>query len=394
MRVLLGHNYYRTSAPSGEDTVVRNEKELLQRGGIEVVSYEVHNDDIDDSSIARMLKIGLETAWSRKTYQAVSRLVKRTRPDIAHFHNTFPQISPSAYAACRDNSVPVIQTLHNYRFICPGGLLQRNGRPCEDCVGTNLVPALWHRCYRGSLTATGALVWMLTRNRWQGTYQTLVDRYIALTNFAASRLVEGGIPQNRLSIKPNFLPDVSAPGPGDGGYAVFAGRLSVEKGLHTLITAWESLREVPLKIFGDGPLREELTDLVSKKALPITFHGFCDRATVLHAIGHAVFQVVPSEWYEGFPMTILEAYASGTPVVCSRIGSLEEIVREGETGIAFKPGDAIDLVRAARSLIQDPVRLHRMRRNARSEFLSRYSSDKNFDLLMDIYHQVLNVSFA
>jgi hypothetical protein len=165
------------------------------------------------ASIPRPLPVESSLLWiphgRAKTYEAVSRLVKRTRPDIAHFHNTFPQISSSAYAACRDNGVPVVQTLHNFRFICPGGLLLRDGHPCEDCVGTTLMPALRHRCYRSSLPATGALVWMLIRNRLEGTYQTQVNCYIALTEFAAGRLIAGGIPKDRICIKPNFAPDIA-----------------------------------------------------------------------------------------------------------------------------------------------------------------------------------------
>ena len=333
----MAHNYYRSSAPSGEDQVFQNELTLLRKHGIDVIPFERFNDNIEHFSLFKRMRLASDTAWSPSTYRDLSQVIRERHPDIAHFHNTFPQISPSAYAACRDSGVPVVQTLHNFRFICPGGLLLRDGRPCEDCVGTNLLPALRHRCYRGSLPATGALVWMLMRNRWHGTYQTLVNRYIALTKFAASRLIAGGLPKDRISIKPNFAPGVSAPGPGDGRYAVYVGRLSAEKGLRTLISAWKLIPEIPLKILGDGPLREELVDLSLKNNLPIKFLGFCDRPTIIDTVGHAAFQVVPSEWYEGFPMVILEAYACGTPVVCSRIGSLDEIVRRVRPAPNIKP---------------------------------------------------------
>lgn len=390
VKVLIIHNFYRSSAPSGEDSVFQNEKALLLGKGVDVVTYEMFNDKIDTSSLAHRARLALNTAWSNDTYQAVEHLIKQTKPDIAHFHNTFPQISPSAYAACRNNGVPVVQTLHNFRLICPGGLLLRDGRPCEDCVGTNLLPALRYRCYRGSLPATGALVWMLLRNRWHGTYTTLVNRYIALTEFAASRLIAGGLPKDRISIKPNFAPGVSVPGPGYGGYAVYVGRLSAEKGLRTLISAWKLIPEIPLKILGDGPLREELIDLSLKNNLPIKFLGFCDRPTIIDTVGRAAFQVVPSEWYEGFPMVILEAYACGTPVVCSRIGGLDEIVREGETGVKFEAGDADDLARTVKQLLGDPARLSAMREKARAAFLTNYTPERNFQLLMDIYSRTLD----
>ena len=385
MRVLLAHNFYRSSAPSGEDGVYCNERALLEHQ-FEVIPYERFNDDIDESTLKRKFRLALDGAWSRRTYQELSALIKKNRPDVAHFHNTFPQISPSAYAACQDNGVPVVQTLHNFRFICPGGLLLREGRPCEDCVGTNLVPALRHRCYRGSLPATGAVVWMLVRNRWHGTYDSLVDRYIALTEFAASRLIAGGVPKDRISIKPNFVPGVFAPGAGNGGYAVYVGRLSEEKGLRTLILAWKQLPQIPLKILGDGPLRQELIDLTIQNKLPVEFLGFCDRSTIIDTIGRAVLQVVPSECYEGFPMVVLEAYACGTPIVCSRIGSLDEIVEEGVTGIKFDTGDPLDLAAKVQMLWE---RQKPMRETVRKVFDSNYSAEKNFEALLTIYETTI-----
>ena len=165
MKILLCHNFLRSSSPSGEDAVYRNERSLLEAHGHELSVFERFNDHIDESTLMKRLKLGLDTAWSKQTYQELSKLIKGIQPDVVHFHNTFPMISPSAYVACHDNHVPVVQTLHNYRLICPNGLLLRNGHPCEDCVGTSLIPALWHRCYRGSLAATGAITWMLARHR-------------------------------------------------------------------------------------------------------------------------------------------------------------------------------------------------------------------------------------
>lgn len=385
----MAHNYYRSSAPSGEDQVFNNELTLLREHGIDVIPFERFNDDIDDSSVFNRMSLARDTAWSPTTYRNLSQVVRERRPDIAHFHNTFPLISPSAYAACRDNGVPVVQTLHNFRFICPGGLLLRDGRPCEDCVGTNLLPALRYRCYRGSLPATGALVWMLMRNRWHGTYETLVNRYIALTEFSAKTLVAGGLPRDRMSVKPNFLPAIPAPGQGDGGYAVFVGRLSEEKGLRTLISAWKLLPHIPLKILGDGPLRQELVELTVRNNTRIEFLGFCDRSTIIDTVGRAVLQVIPSEWYEGFPMVVLEAYACGTPVVCSRIGSLNEIVEEGETGIKFEPGNPKDLAAKVQMLWDDSGIRKSMRETVRMTFDNNFSAEKNFKALMAIYEMTI-----
>lgn len=389
MRVLLAHDYYRSSAPSGEDAVFRNERNMLEQRGHEVTVFERFNDDIDDTSLNKRIRLAQSGAWSRDSYTELSALIRRTRPEIAHFHNTFPLISPSGYAACRDSGVPVVQTLHNYRLICPGALLQRDGHPCEDCVGTTLLPALVHRCYRGSLPATAALVWMLARNRWTGTYRTLVNRYIALTGFAADRLIAGGLPRERLAVKPNFLPDPPAPGSGAGGYAVYTGRLSAEKGVRTLLEAWKALGHIKLKILGDGPLRQELESTARNTGLNVEFLGFLPRDRILEEIGQAVLQVVPSEWYEGFPMVILEAYACGTPVVAARIGSLDEIVIDGITGKKFSPRDPDDLAKCVSEFHALALDNSELRGKVRARFDKMYGVEQNHDMLIDIYRQAM-----
>jgi glycosyltransferase involved in cell wall biosynthesis len=385
MRILLAHDYYRSSAPSGEDAVFRNERELLERNHNEVIAFERFNDDIDDSRLGNRVQLALDGAWSKPTYEQLSELVRRTHPDLAHFHNTFPLISPSAYAACRDNGVPVVQTLHNYRLVCAGALLARNGRPCEDCVGTSLLPALRHRCYRGSLTATSAVVWMLASNRWRGVYQGLVNRYIALSEFAASKLIAGGLPSPRMEVKPNFLPNAPPMGQGDGDYAIYVGRLSEEKGVRTLLDAWKQINNFPLKILGDGPLRSELERQARQNALEVEFLGFRPREEVLDIVAAAEIQIVPSEWYETFGMVVLEAYACGTPVLASRIGSLDEIVVEGESGAKFEPGNPDDLVKKLNTLRADRGRLSAMRRGARALFEEKYTADRNYSKLLEIY---------
>jgi glycosyltransferase involved in cell wall biosynthesis len=394
MKVLLVHDHYRSAAPSGEDQVFRNEVQLLASRGIEVRTFERFNDEIDDSTLINRIHLARETAWSNRIYLELTETLRRTTPDIVHFHNTFPLISPSAYLACQRLRIPVVQTLHNFRLICPGGLLLRNGAPCEDCVGASLLPALRHRCYRDSLPATGAVVWMLQRNRWNGSYETLVDRYVALTHFAADRLIRGGIPKDRIRIKPNFLPDAIVPGQGDGGYVVYVGRLSEEKGVQTLLNAWRQLPEIPLKILGEGPLRPSLQETAARHRLPVEFLGYCDRTTIMREIGRAAFQIVPSEWYEGFPMVVVEAYASGTPIVASRIGSLDEIIEDHVTGMKFTPGDSQNLAATVKTLWHNPHARMALRRGARQAFEQRYSAPANFTTLMDIYHSATTTAHA
>lgn len=388
MKILLAHNFYRSSAPSGEDAVYRNERALLERHA-EVVVYERHNDNIDESTLARKIRLALDGAWSKTTYREVSDLVRREKPDVAHFHNTFPLISPSAYAACRDQGIPVVQTLHNYRFVCPNALLLRDGEPCEDCLAGSLLPALRFRCYRDSFPATLAQVWTIVSNRRRGTYRQHVDRYVALTRFAAGKLVVGGLPADRFVVKPNFLPDPPAIGTGAGGYLAFVGRLSSEKGLQTLLEAWKQLPAWELRVVGDGPLQPALETRSAELGLPVTFLGYRARQQVLDIVGNAAALIVPSECFETFGLVVIEAYACGTPVLASRIGSLAELVREGKTGATFRPGDPADLAATVRRVIGDAGLLSRMRKFAREEFENRYTQGANLDQLMIIYSEAI-----
>ncbi len=392
MRVLLGHNYYRTSAPSGEDIVFRNEKRLLERS-CDIVLFERHNDDIDDSTMGNKIAVALDTTWSRDAYRAMVKTIRDTKPDIAHFHNTFPQLSPSVYAACRQEGVPVIQTLHNYRLICANGLLNRGRRPCEACVGASLLSALRYRCYRGSLTATAAIVAMLAYNRYAGSYARNVDRYICLTNFAVDKLAAGGLPRDRIRVKPNFVPEPPTAGEYPRmPYAVYVGRLSEEKGVHTLLNAWQHVGAVQLKVIGDGARRVELERYAAEKCLNVEFLGQRHRLELIDIVKKAQFQVVPSECYEGFGMVVIEAYACGTPLIASKIGSLAEIIDEGVTGLLFRPGDMADLAEKARRMTQSSELCRAMGMAGRRRFEERYTERQNLQMLMDIYTEVLNQS--
>ena len=387
MKVLLAHNFYRSSAPSGEDSAYRNERQLLERH-FPVIAYERFNDDIDGSTLVKRINLALAGAWSRRTYDELAEIIGKSKPDVAHFHNTFPLITPSAYAACRDAGVPVVQTLHNFRLICPQAMLLRNGLPCELCLNGNFLPALGFRCYRDSFIATLAQVYTQTYNRYRGTYRNLVNRFITLTGFSSEKFVKAGFSASSITVVPNTLIDPPPAGEGDGGYALFVGRLSAEKGLHVLLEAWRGI-DIPLKVVGDGPLRSELEAFVRTQALKVEFMGHLDRDNVLGIAQRAMLQVVPSECYEGFPMVLLEAMACGTPVVASRIGSLDEIVLEGMTGIKFSPGDAGELAATVKDLVNEPEKLASMRISARDLFESKYTPSSHVAQLAEIYMDVI-----
>jgi glycosyltransferase involved in cell wall biosynthesis len=384
-KVMLVHNFYRSGTPGGEDVVVRQEQELLEAAGVEVVAYTKSNDDVDERDRGQVLRTAASMSWSRRTYDELTRLLRHHRPDVAHFHNTFPLITPSAYAACRDAGVPVVQALHNYRWLCCAGTFFRDGAVCELCTAGHPWEGVRHSCYRDSTAGTLAVAWMLKRNWENGTFAGLVDVYVALSAFAAERFAAGGLPRDRIVIKPNYVDSIGPASAGGGGYAVFAARLSEEKGVRTLLEAWRGLRDVPLKVVGDGPLLGEMRSIVEREGLPVEFTGMQPRPVVLDLIGRAELQVIASECFEGFPLVLVESYARGTPVVASRIGSLVELVAPGRTGLHFEPADAGAMAACVRRLWSDADLRARIRVAARREYEDRYTPEQNLELMLAIY---------
>jgi glycosyltransferase involved in cell wall biosynthesis len=347
------------------------------------------NDDIDESSVAAKSKLVANTIWSRRSRRQLADALKIVRPDLVHVHNTFAMLSPSVYGACRRAQVPVVQTLHNFRFFCPGSLFLRDGKPCEDCVDRSLWQSVRHRCYRNSLGATVTLATMLTVHRSLGTYSRGITRYVALTKFARDKIMKGGIPGDKVVIKPNFISNPPAEGKGGGQYAIFVGRLLEEKGAETLIKAWRRFPHFKLRILGDGALRPKLESLARSEGLNIEFAGRQPKNVVLQSIADAEFMIIPSECYEGFPMVIAESYACGTPVLASRIGSLNELVEEGVTGRKFTAGDPDSLADTAQRMLNDPQELRRMRARARAYFDASLTEEKNYEQLVKIYSDVI-----
>jgi glycosyltransferase involved in cell wall biosynthesis len=381
MRVLLVHNYYQQ--PGGEDQSFAAEGVLLEARGHEVIRHTVHNDRVGEYGRVRL---AARTVWSAESYGEIRALIARERPDVIHCQNTFPLISPSAYYAAAAEGVPVVQTLHNYRLVCPAAVLFRRGKVCEACVGKALPwPGVLHGCYRSNRLASAAVAAMLTAHRAAGTWRRTVTTYIALTEFARAKLAEGGLPADRIWVKPNFVDPDPGPGPGGGGYALFVGRLSPEKGIDTLLEAWRGVGGVPpLRIVGDGPMAARVHEAV--RTIPgVEWLGRRTRPEILRLMGEAAFLVFPSTWYEGLPLTIVEAFSRGLPVIASALGSMAEIVEDGRTGLHARPGDAGDL-RARVQWAADRLEvLARMRRAARAEYEAKYTAARNYDLLRAIY---------
>jgi glycosyltransferase involved in cell wall biosynthesis len=380
MRIVICHNFYQQAG--GEDRVFADEVELLTAHGHEVVTFTKHNDDV---ATERPWTLAARTIWNARVARELEELVRDFRADVVHFHNTLPLISPAAYYAARRAGAAVVQTLHNYRLVCPKATFFRNGSPCEKCLGQRTSwSALVHACYRDSRAATAAVVAMLSVHRARGTYEHSVDAYIALTQFARDKLVAGGLPARKMHVRPNFM--LTDPGAGAGGdYAMYLGRLSPEKGIETLLEAWERYPSIlPLLICGDGPLAPRVEQAAARSEA-ITWLPNRPHDELLQRLGRAAVMVLPSLWYEGFPKTIVEAYSKGTPVVASRLGSMAELVHEGVTGACFTPGSAADLAASVCRTIEDPVRLSRMRMAARRQFEAHYSASASYERLLAIY---------
>ncbi len=385
LKVVVVHNHYRE--PGGEDAVFAAEAGLLEGHGHQVQRYTVHNDQVAAMGRAAL---ALRTVWNGETYRGLRRLFRHHRADLVHFHNTLPLISPAAYHAAKSEGVAVVQTLHNYRPLCANGLFFRDGHACEDCLGRAILwPALLHRCYRGSRPASATVAAMVAVHEALGTWTRMVDVYIALTEFARGKFVQGGLPQERLVVKPNFVDPEPEPGDGRGGYAVFVGRLSVEKGLGTLLSAWEGVgARLPLKLIGDG--RE--AHLVADAMRRIPGIEWLGRRSIpeAHALmRHATFLVLPSECYETYGRVAVEAFASGTPVIGAGHGAIAEVVIPNQTGLHFTPGDAGDLAAKVRWAVQHPEEMREMGLNARRVYEEKYTPEVNYRRLMVIYERAI-----
>jgi glycosyltransferase involved in cell wall biosynthesis len=385
LRVLIAHNYYRQ--PGGEDQVFRAERTLLEDHGHEVLTHEVHNRDLRG---LQLVTAGLQTVWSFSAARAVRDKTGSFRPDLVHFHNTFPQLSPSAYWVARRSGAAVVQTLHNFRLLCPSATLFREGRVCTECVNKTFAwPGVVHACYRSSALQSAVVASMLATHKLIGTYARAVDAYIPLTEFSRDLVVKAGLPAERVWVKPNFLADPGPPVNAARDSFLFVGRLSEEKGLQVLLASWRLLPAgVPLSIVGSGPL-DQVARQASERQPNITWHGHLSAELVGRHLGEARALVMPSLWFEGFPIVLLEAFARGTPVIASNHGGLAELVADGRTGWLFEPGNVEDLAVKIEEARSDPDEAARRGREARREYERKYTPERNYQVLMRIYEAAL-----
>jgi len=387
LKVLLIHNYYQQSG--GEDQVVQNEIDMLRNKGHIVELFKMSNDKLNNLNILEKMGLFINTIWSVSSYKSVLNKINTFNPDIVHFHNFFPLISPSAYYACKKKGKAVVQTLHNYRLVCPAATFLRDGNICEKCLEEGLGNAIKYKCYRNSSTQTATIVSMLQLNKSFKTWTNKVDKYICLTNFAKEKMSEGGIPKDKIIVKPNFIESKHQLNLNRENYILFVGRISEEKGLEVLLSSWMKLtnkRDMKLIIIGDGPEKNILEE--KYKDDTVVFKGKKSSEEVLSYMKRAKFLVMPSIWYEGFPMTIVEAYSVGTPVIASNIGSLKEIVKDDVSGYQFINRDIEDLTDVLDKAINNK-NIDRLIINSHHEYKTKYSKEINYNFLSNIYTNLI-----
>jgi glycosyltransferase involved in cell wall biosynthesis len=383
MRILLIHDFYQQFG--GEDAAVLADKALLESHDQEVVSYTRENSEIRDFTLFDKLTLPAQAIYSWRTRQDVAKIIKQRRPDVAYVHNFLPLISPSVYHVLHSLHVPIIQVIHDFRFFCPNGWYFTQGQVCERCKGGNYLQAVRFRCYRDSYLSSAIVASSLGLNRLGGMLEK-IDAFICLTDFLKQKLLEGGIEERKIFIKPNFI-DASQVVPicGKGEYALYMGRISPEKGIWTMVRAFEKLEGITLKIAGTGPMEAEIRSyLRANRVRNVELVGFMSGKDKWQLLADSMFVVLPSECYETFGLVVLEAYAAGKPVVASRMGSLPHVVREGKSGLLFAAGESQDLAEKIGRMSNNAEEREAMGRYGRALVETEYGPGKNYELLMEI----------
>ena len=386
LSVLVIHNQYQQFG--GEDAVVRAEVDLLRRAGHRVVQYVRDNSVLANYAGLRKASLFFSTTWDRSAYVEIRALIEKERPDIAHCHNLLPQMSPAAYYACKSAGVPVVQTLHNYRLFCPAGTCFCQSAVCTKCTH-NLLNSVRRGCYRGSRLQTAAVALMLAAHRWFGSWNHAVDAYLAPSSFCRDCFIAAGLPEAKVHLKHNSLDRDPGQRTNRGDYALFAGRLSAEKGVLEMLDVWQRLPHIPLLVAGDGPLYDEARCLVERSAGGhIKLLGRLDPQQTIAYMKGARLLVFPSRWYEPFGLSLIEAAACGVPAIASRIGATPELVIDNQTGMLFDPENFSELIGKVQWAWTHPAEMETMGTAARQLYEREFTAEKNYEALMNIYRKV------
>lgn len=387
MRILMVHNTYQQRG--GEDVSTEQDIELLRSHGHEVRTYFRSNDEIKNYTVLQKISLFFRPAWSWQSYRQIIRILKEFTPDVVHVQNFFPLISPSVFYACKRMKIPVVFNLRNYRLGCANSYFYRENFICEECIQRSPFCGISHKCYHGSSLQTASVTMMQLVHRLLRTWEKKVDIISPVSDFAAEKMVHTGLKPDNILVRKNYLKADPGQGCGQRSGAVFVGRLSPEKGLSTLMSAWEKLPDVPLKIIGTGPEESDIKEKSKKLQPQVTLTGQLPHSEMLAEIKKSQFLVMPSVWYETFGRTIVEAYATGTPVIASCLGAVAELVEDGQTGLLFTAGSANDLAEKVTWAIHHPEEMARMGQHARQVFLDKYEAGSAYRQLMAVYQNAI-----
>lgn len=378
MKILQAHNFYQIGG--GEDTVVATEGALLRQNGHEIIQYYKENEVIKSFSFFQKLELLKKTTYNSATYTEVKDIIVAEKPDICHVHNFLPLISPAIFKACYDCQIPVVLTLHNYRLMCTNGILYRNNQICEECIGRSAYHALKHRCYRNSTSQTYAVARMLEKNKANQLWENKIDAYICLTAFAKEKFIAHGLPPERLFVKGNFI-DVN-PIEKDSSempYFLFVGRLDESKGMELVLNVAKK-SPLKIKVIGEG----EYTNFMLNQP-NIDYLGRLSHEDTLRFISQAKALIFPSLWYEGMPMTILEAMSQKTVVIASDLGAMKSMLNHKETGLLFEPNQPIEALKLLHWSMKNSTEMAQIAERAFTVFNERYAAETNYLRLMEIY---------
>lgn len=356
--------------------------------------YFVSNVEYDDAMASRnpfnKARIALRTIYSLEARAKIAALIRDTHPDVAHIHNIYHQISPSILPVLRSRGIPTVQTVHDFNLVCPNYTFFARGQVCEACKSGLPMTALRQRCVKGSIPATALALLEMHLHKVMRTYDRNIQLFITPSSFVREKLVEYGLDATKVvHIRPPMNLTDYTPGFEAGGYALYFGRLAPFKGLATLLKAVKGLKSLPLVIAGEGEIKGELAQTIAWDGLDnVKLLGHVSGESLKETVRGAMFVVVPSEWYENAPFSVLESFAFGKAVIGSRIGGVPELIDENVDGLLFTPGDADELCARMAYLMDHPELCARMGRNGREKLLMRFSPEAHYDRLDSIYRRL------
>lgn len=381
--ILIVHNYYQI--PGGEDSVVENEKKMMEEKGHKVILYSRNNLEINNMSMIKKVAFPIITFFNPVTYIDIRKIIKKEKVDIVHVHNTLNLISPAVYYSALVCKVPIVQTIHNFRMICPGALLYRDGKVCEECIEYGVKRAIKYKCYRNSRLQTIACIINSKISSLNKIYQKI--KYICLTDFNKQKLmIVKDISSEQVFVKPNFIEnkeEIIAYKDRKNQF-VYAGRLDKTKGIEVLLKSWNKMGKGAPKLIicGTGPMIEWCKQFISQNDLEtIELKGYVSNEETKRIIAKSKALILPTQLYEGFPMTIVEAYSVGTPVITSDIGNTKNLIENGKTGYLFNPKSEMDLNRAVNLINKnDSMQDYILR-----IYNEKYTKEINYKILLSIY---------